>query len=149
MASNAPNATKVVRVLVGLRRTPLPGVEGRLPEAPQLARTVLPCSHSSRLCKVFSLRRIRGTRWFLLLFVFGRLLTATLSLVACCSPVPVLRVFAVGRLRRASYTQGGPDVQDSLAEWSKALAPGASPQGRGFEPHSCQVGTWVAPQLLP
>ena len=26
---------------------------------------------------------------------------------------------------------------DSLAEWSKALAPGASPQGRGFEPHSC------------
>ena len=27
--------------------------------------------------------------------------------------------------------------QDSLAEWSKALAPGASPQGRGFEPHSC------------
>ena len=29
---------------------------------------------------------------------------------------------------------------DSLAEWSKALAPGASPQGRGFEPHSCH---WV------
>ena len=28
--------------------------------------------------------------------------------------------------------------QDSLAEWSKALASGASPQGRGFEPHSCQ-----------
>jgi hypothetical protein len=27
---------------------------------------------------------------------------------------------------------------DSLAEWSKALASGASPQGRGFEPHSCQ-----------
>ena len=26
---------------------------------------------------------------------------------------------------------------DSLAEWSKALASGASPQGRGFEPHSC------------
>ena len=25
---------------------------------------------------------------------------------------------------------------DSLAEWSKALASGASPQGRGFEPHS-------------
>jgi hypothetical protein len=24
-----------------------------------------------------------------------------------------------------------------LAEWSKALASGASPQGRGFEPHSC------------
>ena len=27
--------------------------------------------------------------------------------------------------------------QNSLAEWSKALASGASPQGRGFEPHSC------------
>ena len=26
---------------------------------------------------------------------------------------------------------------DSLDEWSKALAQGASPQGRGFEPHSC------------
>ena len=26
---------------------------------------------------------------------------------------------------------------DSLAEWSKALAPCASPKGRGFEPHSC------------
>ena len=29
--------------------------------------------------------------------------------------------------------------RDSLAEWSKALAQGASPQGRGFEPHSCQL----------
>ena len=29
-------------------------------------------------------------------------------------------------------------TQDGLAEWSKALASGASPQGRGFEPHSCQ-----------
>ena len=28
-------------------------------------------------------------------------------------------------------------LQDSLAEWSKALASGASPQGREFEPHSC------------
>ena len=28
---------------------------------------------------------------------------------------------------------------DSLAEWSKALASGASPQGRGLEPHSCQL----------
>ena len=28
--------------------------------------------------------------------------------------------------------------QDSLAEWSKALASSASPQGRGFEPDSCQ-----------
>ena len=29
--------------------------------------------------------------------------------------------------------------QDSLAERSKALASGASPQGRGFEPHSCHI----------
>ena len=28
-------------------------------------------------------------------------------------------------------------VTDSLAEWSKAL--GVSPQGRGFEPHSCHL----------
>ncbi len=35
-------------------------------------------------------------------------------------------------LRRASLM-----LRDSLAEWSKALASGASPQGRGFEPHSC------------
>jgi hypothetical protein len=27
--------------------------------------------------------------------------------------------------------------QDSLAEWSKALAQGSSPRGRGFQPHSC------------
>ena len=32
-------------------------------------------------------------------------------------------------------------LQDSLAEWSKALASGASPQGRGFEPHSCHFAT--------
>ncbi len=30
-------------------------------------------------------------------------------------------------------------VRDSLAEWSKALTPGTSPQGRGFEPHSCHL----------
>ena len=28
-------------------------------------------------------------------------------------------------------------AQDSLAERSKAVAQGAIPQGRGFEPHSC------------
>ena len=32
---------------------------------------------------------------------------------------------------------GDPSVCDSLAEWSKALASGASPKGCGFEPHSC------------
>ena len=31
------------------------------------------------------------------------------------------------------------NMQDSLAEWSKALASGASPKGRGFEPHSCHL----------
>ena len=34
-------------------------------------------------------------------------------------------------------------MRDSLAKWSKALASGASPQGRGLEPHSCH-----APPLL-
>ena len=38
----------------------------------------------------------------------------------------------------AVAAQGKRLCQDSLAEWSKALAPGASPQGRGLEPHSCQ-----------
>ena len=32
---------------------------------------------------------------------------------------------------------------DSLAERSKAVAQGAIPKGRGFEPHSCQCGTRV------
>ena len=34
-------------------------------------------------------------------------------------------------------------VQDSLAEWSKTLASGASPSGRGFEPHSCHFGNTI------
>ena len=34
-----------------------------------------------------------------------------------------------------------PHDHDSLAEWSKALASGASPKGRGFEPHSCHLLT--------
>ena len=39
---------------------------------------------------------------------------------------------------------------DSLAEWSKALAPGASPQERGFETHSCHLcSTNVTLPLLP
>ena len=36
-------------------------------------------------------------------------------------------------------TEGRSARQDSLAEWSKALAQGASPQGRGLEPHSCHL----------
>ena len=31
--------------------------------------------------------------------------------------------------------------QDSLAERSKAVAQGAIPKGRGFEPHSCQTAS--------
>ena len=38
---------------------------------------------------------------------------------------------------RAKACTANAQRQDSLAEWSKALASGASPQGRGFEPHSC------------
>ena len=37
----------------------------------------------------------------------------------------------------AKLLHGREICQDSLAEWSKALASGASPQGRGFELHSC------------
>ena len=33
-----------------------------------------------------------------------------------------------------------PLQQDSLAERSKAVAQGAIPQGRGFEPRSCHLG---------
>ena len=40
-------------------------------------------------------------------------------------------------------------VQDSLAEWSKALAQGASPQGRGFEPHSCHFAAPVETAVAP
>ena len=48
---------------------------------------------------------------------------------SCC----VLRPFniAIFKSRRLDRTC------DSLAAWSKALASGASPQGRGLEPHSC------------
>ena len=31
-----------------------------------------------------------------------------------------------------------------MAEWSKALASGASPQGRGLEPHSCHLRCFAA-----
>ena len=41
--------------------------------------------------------------------------------------------------------------QDSLAEWSNALDQGASPQGRGFEPHSCYfaMSRMLCPARLP
>ena len=34
-----------------------------------------------------------------------------------------------------------------LVEWSKALASGASPQGRGLEPHRVQVPAHVPVQV--
>ena len=37
------------------------------------------------------------------------------------------------RVRHDGFVEKG--ASDALAEWSKALASGASPQGRGFEPH--------------
>ena len=51
------------------------------------------------------------------------------------------------RLRAASAPNAAthpPHEHDSLAEWSKALASGASPKGRGFEPHSCHLGALAA-----
>jgi hypothetical protein len=39
--------------------------------------------------------------------------------------------------------------QDGLAEWSKALASGASPQGRGFEPHSRHMNTCMKKHAQP
>ena len=37
---------------------------------------------------------------------------------------------------------------DSVAEWSKALRLGRSPQGRGFKPHRCQSMCPVASARL-
>ena len=42
-------------------------------------------------------------------------------------------------LRQLNFYPRKEYTTDSLAEWSKALASGASPQGRGFEPHSCHL----------
>jgi hypothetical protein len=42
--------------------------------------------------------------------------------------------------------QSHPDI-NSLAEWSKALAPGGNQQGRGFDAHSCHLFDWL--WLLP
>ena len=39
-------------------------------------------------------------------------------------------------------------TQDSLAAWFKALASGASPQGRGFEHHSCHFRIRVSQRML-
>ena len=60
-----------------------------------------------------------------------------------------LRKF-IGSMLGKIRNDGAIDIllQDSLAEWSKALAPGASPQGRGFEPHSCHLRTTNVTLLL-
>ena len=62
--------------------------------------------------------------------------------VAPHSAVSMLCVFAIGECGFANCAPAKTRRQDSLAEWSKALAPGASPQGRGLEPHSCQSCAW-------
>ena len=57
-----------------------------------------------------------------------------------CGPSEDQRRGSTGHPRAAAVWQpAGAAQQDSLAEWSKALASGASPQGRGFEPHSCHI----------
>ena len=43
------------------------------------------------------------------------------------------------RLRDHAMGHAMHSMYDSLAEWSNALASGASPQGRGLEPHSCHA----------
>ena len=35
------------------------------------------------------------------------------------------------------------DCMDALAEWSKAVAQGASPKGRGFKPHKCHFASHI------
>ena len=50
-----------------------------------------------------------------------------------------MRHFEMHFIARKSFFSARRTSQDSLAEWSKALAKGASPQGRGFEPHSCHL----------
>ena len=48
---------------------------------------------------------------------------------------------AVRKLRsvgcKGKYCGAAGAITDSLAERSKAVAQGAIPKGRGFEPHSC------------
>ena len=48
------------------------------------------------------------------------------------------RALRRGPFKTLNGARTQPTWQDSLAERSKAVAQGAIPQGRGFEPHSCQ-----------
>ena len=50
-------------------------------------------------------------------------------------------------LRAANDTHPQGHLQDSLAERSKAVAQGAIPQGRGFEPHSCHFVKILLPGM--
>ena len=50
--------------------------------------------------------------------------------------VALIVTSACGTLSKAAVVLESESQHDGLAEWSKALASGASPQGRGFEPHS-------------
>ena len=63
-----------------------------------------------------------------------------LQLVCCCcqprAMVLPLRSQVRTMFRAGLVTAKNDMYQDSLSVWSKALAQGASPQGRGFEPHS-------------
>ena len=56
---------------------------------------------------------------------------------ASSKPASRRTTHATTGLRCRAPQSKAPAWRDSLAEWSKALAQGASPQGRGFEPHSC------------
>ena len=47
--------------------------QGCPPETPQITRAMLPCSHFSHHCKLFSLRQIRAARWLLLRLVLPTL----------------------------------------------------------------------------
>ena len=50
------------------------------------------------------------------------------------------------RIRKSRFR--GKRTSGSLAEWSKALASGASPKGRGFESHSCHSFAHARPRIL-
>ena len=58
-----------------------------------------------------------------------------IATIQACSKSPSKDLRAA---RAATWAAHHPLSHDSLAEWSKALASGASPKGRGFEPHRCQ-----------
>ena len=71
-----------------------------------------------------------------------------IATIQACSKSPSKDLRAA---RAATWAAHHPLSHDSLAEWSKALASGASPKGRGFESHRCHVRstlTTVCPHAL-